>query len=77
MHKPDAPGFVGSPPEEIEDLLAETEGTADTASTTANDLIESPECDDPLADACIEQRFAADGAIEDLSGKLDAWAVYS
>lgn len=77
VHKPDAPGYVGVPPTEIEDLLSETESAADTASIMTNDLIEAADCDDPFADTCIEQRFAADSAIEDLSSKLDAWAVYS
>jgi hypothetical protein len=77
VHKPDAPGYVGAPPEEIEDLLTETESAADAASVAANDLVEAAGCDDPFADTCIEQRFAADGAIDDLSGKLDAWTAYS
>jgi len=77
LHKPDAPAYIGVPPEKIADLLNDTESAADTASIAAADVVDAAGCDDPLADTCIEQRFAADGAIEELSGKLDAWAVYS
>lgn len=77
VHKPTAPGYVGEAPAEIEDLLSETESAASAAADASNALVEDSGCDDPFADTCIEQKFAADSAIEDLSSKIDAWALYS
>jgi hypothetical protein len=48
LHKPNAPGFVGEPPEEIRDLVADTETAAEAVSFAAEDLTVAG-CDDPMA----------------------------
>ena len=76
LHKPDAPAYIGVPPEEIKDLLAETESAGEAVSLAADDL-SSAGCLDPMDAACVTQLLALEMAIDELSGKLDAWAVYS
>jgi hypothetical protein len=74
--KPDASGFIGALPEEIEDLFADTEDAAEPVSLAAENLTAAG-CDDPLAFECTSLLFTLDSAIRDMSGKLDAWEVYS
>jgi len=47
LHKPDAPDYVGAPPEEINDLLVDTESAADTVGLAAEDLTAAG-CTDPM-----------------------------
>lgn len=76
LRKPDAPDYVGVPPEEINDLLMDTENAADAVGLAAEDLTAAG-CTDPMQAECIQQMLTLQSAIDDLSGKLDAWAVYS
>jgi len=75
-HKPSAPVYVGVPPAAIKSLLSQTESAADTVGTATDALRDAPGCLDPLATSCLTESFAADRAIDHLSGKLDAWSAY-
>lgn len=76
LHKSGAPAYIGEPPEEIEDLVAETENAGAAVGAAADDL-DAAGCADPMGSDCMTQLIALESAIDELSGKLDAWAVYS
>lgn len=74
-HKIGVPAYVGEPPAEIADLLAETE-TAAAAVKGAAAALQAAGCADPMDLKCGKQLVDLQIAIGDLSGKLDAWSVY-
>jgi hypothetical protein len=76
LHKSGTAAYIGEPPEEIEDLVAETED-AGAAVGDAADELDAAGCADPMASDCTTQLIALESAIDELTGKLDAWAVYS
>jgi len=71
-HRVGSPTYVGEPPAKIADLLDETE-TAAGAVGDAADGLTAGGCSDPMA--CPALLITLTGAIDKLSGKLDAWAV--
>jgi len=75
VYTPRAQGYKGVPPEEIKDLLRDTETAADKASVAAEALT-SASCADAMAPECAREYMAVRMAVDELSGKLDAWSVY-
>jgi hypothetical protein len=71
-----APGYIGDPPAEIADLVQETEAAALAVQQASEALQADTACDDPTALECGEI-VPMESTIDDLSGKLDAWSVYS
>lgn len=71
--KPDAPGFIGTPPVEIHSLVADTHEAAVLATTTAEAAHDS--CSEQGED-CLGLAFEADYSYGKLVDKLDAWQPY-
>lgn len=67
--------YKGSPPEEIEDLLTETEVAA-LDVRDAVDAFLATSCVDPFDPACASEAISMQSAISGLSRSLDAWSAY-
>lgn len=74
-HQVGNPTYVGEPPAEIRDLLSDTEDTASKVNPAVG-AFQQAGCADPMDNACLSEYLAMDSAVDELSRKLDAWAVY-
>ena len=74
-HEAGNPTYIGEPPVEIEDLLADTEIAASKVNP-AVEAFQKAGCTDPMDSACLTEYMAMDSAVDELSRKLDAWAAY-
>jgi hypothetical protein len=74
-HKAGNPTYIGEPPTEVKDLLAETE-TAASSVDPAVKAFQQAGCADPMDTACLTESIAMDSAVDELSRKLDAWNAY-
>lgn len=74
-HEVGNPTYIGEPPAEIESLLADTEIAASEVNP-AVEAFQQAGCVDPMDSACLTEYIAMDSAVDELSGKLDAWAAY-
>jgi Mce-associated membrane protein len=69
---PDAEGYVGKPPAEIDDLVQATRAVADDAVSAAGAL--RPTCLTSTSSACVSQRSAVSESAANLTTALGGWA---
>jgi hypothetical protein len=74
-HDPQSKTYLGDPPEEIAQLLMETEAAA-AAVQPAYDTWDAAGCTDPLDEKCFGEYLQLEQSIDTLTGKFDAWRPY-
>jgi hypothetical protein len=74
-HDPQSKTYLGDPPEEIAQLLMETEAAA-AAVQPAYDTWDAAGCTDPHDDKCLSEYLQLEQSIGTLTGKFDAWRPY-